>query len=505
MTSLGLRARILSAFLLSFGFFLGATAFTLVQLDRLGEVLLLTDEGYVPLSRTAAQLEGAIYRVEGDLDRIHRDEPRRLAGLRSNAELYTGIIDAYVSEGLETIESVQVQVTIPNERLHLEGLETQLRTIREHNKTLKAGIDRYLDLLETGQSTEAKAMLPALFRDKDNLKTEVDQFSSRIDGRIRRLTEGAADAQSLSLVASGGFALAALGGGIAMLVLAMVSLRPIGRMTAQVERLAGGQYDARIDIEARNELGTLAERINAMAAAIQQRDEELRRSAEEKARAERLALIGNMLAQITHEVRNPLNAMSLNAELLQDELQALPEDRRTEAAEILQTVTSEIERLERTTEHYLTLARHPPPALEALRPHELLLSVARLMEEPLRRSGTELAVEAPDIGEVQADPSQLRQALLNVVRNASEAGASRIHVALEGNGVRWQVVVTDDGPGIGEEEAHRIFDPFYTSKATGSGLGLAITRQILEDHGGHIVFEPVASGARLVMTLDYGG
>ena len=70
MKALGLRARILGAFLLSFSFFLGATALSLFQLDRLGDVLAVIDDGYVPLSRTAAQLEGAVIRVESDLDRI---------------------------------------------------------------------------------------------------------------------------------------------------------------------------------------------------------------------------------------------------------------------------------------------------------------------------------------------------------------------------------------------------------------------------------------------------
>ncbi len=498
---LGLRTRILGAFLLSFAFFLGATAFTLVQLDRFGEVLLLIDEGYVPLSRTAAQLDGAVVRVEEDLDRIQRDEPRRVAGQRSNVELYSGIIDAYVSEGQKTIDELRPRVSTPNEQLHLAGLETQLRTIKEHNNTLRESTHAYLDLTEEGRLADAKALQPQLFQDKDALSGEVDRFGSRVDGRIRRLTEGAADAQALSLVASGSFALAALGAGVAMLALAVVSLRPIGSMTAQVERLAGGQYEARIDIVARNELGTLAERINAMAAAIQQRDAQLRRSAEEKARAERLALIGQMLAQITHEVRNPLNAMSLNAELLQDEMDLLPEERRAEAREILETVTSEIGRLERTTEHYLAMARRPSPTPEELHPDELLRSVARLLEEPFRRGGTELQMEATDIGVVRADASQLHQALLNVLRNAAEAGATRIEVSLHDLGAQWAVKVRDNGPGVSPEEADRIFDPFFSSKATGSGLGLAITRQIVDDHGGTIAFEEADEGASLLLTL----
>ena len=227
-----------------------------------------------------------------------------------------------------------------------------------------------------------------------------------------------------------------------------------------------------------------------------------------------------MLAQITHEVRNPLNALSLNAELLGEDLEALPDDRRDEARAILGTITAEIRHLERVTEHYLTLARRPAPSLHPEDPAALIGSVVSLLDEELRRAGVTLTVEAaagPPVDlralargytlqsvlgpTVDLDAHQLRRALLNVARNAVEAGAKQLTVRVERDEGTLRFVIDDDGAGFSAEEAERAFDPFFSTKATGTGLGLAITRQILEDHGGVVRAEHKAPGARIVLEL----
>jgi len=211
------------------------------------------------------------------------------------------------------------------------------------------------------------------------------------------------------------------------------------------------------------------------------------RDAEERlARSERLALVGQMLAQITHEVRNPLNAMSLNAEMLADELGVLDPERDTEAWELLGTVSGEIDRLTNVTAHYLQLARRPPARLDATDLSYLVRDVARLLDAELAVRGVELSLDLADLGEQLVDSSQLRQALLNVVRNATEAGAQQLTLGLYRDGDEVLLTLRDDGPGMTDEQVQRAFDPFFSTKATGTGLGLAITRQILEDHDGNV-------------------
>ena len=216
------------------------------------------------------------------------------------------------------------------------------------------------------------------------------------------------------------------------------------------------------------------------------------------AQSERLALVGQMLAQITHEVRNPLNALSLNAELMADELHDLDPDRRAEAWELLATISGEIDRLTELTGHYLQLARRPPAQLSPTGLRPLIDDVARLLRPELEQAGVALRIEPGGPDAVLADGNQLRQALLNVVRNAVEAGARTIVVRPDLRDGALALTITDDGPGMTEEEAARAFDPFWSSKASGTGLGLAITRQILEAHGGEVDVHSTPGGGTVI-------
>ncbi len=217
---------------------------------------------------------------------------------------------------------------------------------------------------------------------------------------------------------------------------------------------------------------------------------EQRRAEDALARSERLALVGQMLAQITHEVRNPLNAMSLNVEMLSDELTDLDPEHSTEAWDLLGTVSGEIDRLTRVTAHYLQLARRPPAELSPTSLSDLVHDVRRLIDAELEQQGVTLALDLTDPGPQLADGNQLRQALLNVVRNATEAGVTTLQLRLwvdpTPDGDEVVLTLIDDGPGMDPDEMERALDPFFSTKAQGTGLGLAITRQILEDHDGRI-------------------
>jgi signal transduction histidine kinase/HAMP domain-containing protein len=231
---------------------------------------------------------------------------------------------------------------------------------------------------------------------------------------------------------------------------------------------------------------------------------EQRRALEQLSRSERLALIGQMLAQITHEVRNPLNAMSLNAEMLAEELEKLDPRKETDAHELLGTVSGEIHRLTEVTAHYLQLARRPKATLAPEALSELVSDVVRLVHAELGRAGVTLEVDCEPLPPQRVDGNQLRQALLNVLRNAVEAGGHRLRLGVHRIEEEVQVALADDGPGMTPDEVERAFDPFFSTKATGTGLGLAITRQILEDHDGRIeVVSAPGEGATVTLILPY--
>ena len=208
--------------------------------------------------------------------------------------------------------------------------------------------------------------------------------------------------------------------------------------------------------------------------------------------SERLALIGRMSAQVTHEIRNPLNALGLNAELLGDELETLDPEHKTDARQLLQSVTMEIDRLTEVTESYLRLARLPTPRLERENVGGIVESLLSFLREELstRHIAVRCEIE-PDLPEALVDDNQLRQALLNILRNSGEAmgegGELRVQVIRLASGL--EVVIQDNGEGIDPVILGQIWDPFYSTKATGTGLGLPITQQIIEEHGGSIQCE----------------
>ncbi len=208
---------------------------------------------------------------------------------------------------------------------------------------------------------------------------------------------------------------------------------------------------------------------------------------------ERLAAIGRMAAHVTHEVRNPLSSIGLNVEMLEDEVRAAG----PEARALLGAIQREIDRLTGITEEYLRLARLPQPRLEPEDPESLVRSVAELLRREMEAAGVRLEVSVDaDLPAVAMDEAQIRQALLNLLRNAREAmpesGRVWLDASRDEGGVR--IRVRDEGVGIPREERERIFDLFYTTKEHGSGLGLPLTQQIVVAHGGRIRCEAGPDG-----------
>lgn len=220
---------------------------------------------------------------------------------------------------------------------------------------------------------------------------------------------------------------------------------------------------------------------------------------ERLARAERLAVVGQMLAQITHEVRNPLNAMSLNAELLAEELET------TDGQEMLETITDEIRRLENLTGRYLTLSRRRISEVTTEDPVAMVREVLRLEEESLRRSSVEASVTGEEGRLVDLDGDAMRRALRNVLLNAVEAGATTLAVSVLLASGEVIIEVNDNGPGMDAQQARQAFEPFFTTKAQGTGLGLAISRQELEEVGGRLECESAPDcGTRFWLIAPFG-
>lgn len=220
--------------------------------------------------------------------------------------------------------------------------------------------------------------------------------------------------------------------------------------------------------------------------------------------AERLAAVGRLSAQVAHEIRNPLSAVGLNTELLEEEFAALlPGERRDEAIAILRQTGAEVERLTVITEGYLKLARMPPPERQPCDLNQLVGDMATLVDQELRVHGIELQLLlASPAPRALVDPGQIRQALLNIVRNSREAMSAGGRLIVRTIcAERAQICVEDTGPGIPKELLARVFEPFFSTKDGGTGLGLSLTQQIVLDHGGHITVDSAPGRTTVVVWL----
>jgi signal transduction histidine kinase len=192
-----------------------------------------------------------------------------------------------------------------------------------------------------------------------------------------------------------------------------------------------------------------------------------------------------MAAHVTHEVRNPLTSIGLNVELLEEELR----DAGPEATDILRAIHREIEHLTALTEEYLRVARLPNPQLEPEDLADIARDTVAFLRPELEAAGVQLELDAPPGLPLAAlDEAQIRQVLINLLKNARDAmprgGRVRVQVSPHEGGIA--VRIADQGTGMTPEQRQRIFELFFTTKAGGTGLGLPLSQQIVVAHGGVI-------------------
>lgn len=243
-------------------------------------------------------------------------------------------------------------------------------------------------------------------------------------------------------------------------------------------------------------LGMVAERERRARAEVERLNAELtgtlsrlQAAQAELLEAERMATVGRLSLKVAHEVRNPISAIELNAEMLEDIVRGRAGADMGEAGGLVRAIRDQVNALDALTEEYLTFARFPRPHLEEESVNDLVQELGNFVRPVAERRGLRLAVSVdPAVPLLEIDRGLLRQAVLNLVKNGLEAVSSggELTLASRRDGEAVEISVADTGDGITPEVAARLFEPFFTTKTQGTGLGLSIARQITEEHGGEI-------------------
>jgi signal transduction histidine kinase len=465
----------------------GLAAYSTIKMRQLGQEFGVIRVAYLEASLTFGQLQGLHANL---IDTLEQDQMLAHPHLRKYPELRRKYLSDLLEE-LDAMEEIPPQFTF--EVGQLRG--RLLRLTRDYEKQDPL-VQR---ILQNDSSREVRA---ELLKSERAINRLVTQWFKEVKNSVTKLmSELQQEEEKASLLAIIFGALAAALGFI-VIVGAILTLRPLAQLRDGVRRVARGEYGERVAVEGTTEIAELAADFNAMAAAIDERQQELVRS-------ERLAAVGKMASIITHEVRNPLSSIALNTELLAEEI--AKHNGGAEAAGLCRSIQREVDRLTTITEEYLRFARLPRPRLEKEQLNGIVSGVVEFQREELAGRGVVVASDlAADLPPVAADEGQIRQALLNLMRNAAEAmgdeGGELTLTTRRADDGTVEVHVVDTGPGIDDEDIPKIFDPFFSKKEGGTGLGLALTHQILAEHGGRIeVLSRPGQGTTFVLRFPAEG
>jgi signal transduction histidine kinase len=254
---------------------------------------------------------------------------------------------------------------------------------------------------------------------------------------------------------------------------------------------------------------TLEQQVTARTAALRHEMAERQRLEREAQRGQHFALLGRLAAGVSHEIRNPLGAIFLHVDLLEEELRQPSPDSAAELAQAVAEIKAQLARLDDLVQDYLSLVRVGAAQLVPGDLGTVVTQCAQEMTAALAAQGITLQLDAVDqLGLVALHANTFRRVLVNLLDNARDAMPQGGTVTLRGRrqGTTVQLDVADTGIGIAPERYRQIFEPLHTTKPGGTGLGLYIVQEVMAAHGGQITVQStVGAGTTFTLTLPLVG
>ncbi|HZA13088.1 MAG TPA: ATP-binding protein [Myxococcaceae bacterium] len=490
---LSLATRIFIGYAVVLGTFGAVSIFSVAEMRTNQQEIRLVSHGYLHLSQDASALETFHKNQERDTARLadEKNMDARRALIRMARLYFPPLMVDRAAAGRERARAV-AGIAPASERGFLREVEQKFADLGGRYAAYGQTADRAFSALESpvpdaavvsGQVAELKQLEAAISRDIRLLR---QMLESRIRERVEA-TEQRARRTGIAIIA---LSLVAIAVGLVVTAISARSLRPVATLIEGVSRIGRGDYSATLGVQGADEIAVLAREFDAMAKSLREREAQLEEKQAALLRAEKLAAVGRVAAQVAHEIRNPLSSIGLNVELLQEALaraRFAHDSEAREGQEMLRAITREVDRLTEITEEYLRLARMPQPQLQPEDLDEVIGSVLDFSRPELDQANVVVERRLGALGaRAMIDEGQVRQVFLNLIRNSREAmpEGGRLVVESHANGAESvEVIFRDTGRGMTEEVRRRIFEPFFTTKQGGTGLGLAVARQILQAHG----------------------
>lgn len=287
--------------------------------------------------------------------------------------------------------------------------------------------------------------------------------------------------------------------GIALAVsLSLLYTKPIHRIVDAARRVASGDLSVELRTGRKDEIGELTQTFDDMVKRIREE-----RALEEKLReTEHLSAIGQLARSIAHEIRNPLNFISLSIDRMRKKFSPVDAAQREQFESMITSIKQEIQRLNTLVKDFLDYGKPLRLNRKDTNVRALIEDVIALVSAKAESDNIVITYRDEGIPVLRVDPELMKTCIFNIIVNAFEAMPSGGNLTIRSgmrNG-RAFIVFRDTGVGVSREHIPRLFDPFFSTKATGLGMGLAMTNRVVEEHGGKVEFES-AEGKGSTVTI----
>jgi len=269
---------------------------------------------------------------------------------------------------------------------------------------------------------------------------------------------------------------------------------PLLGLVEGTKRVAAGDWEHRVQVNSKDEVGQLVASFNRMTATLQEKQDQV-------VALEKMAVWREIARVLAHEIKNPLTPIQLMVQQIKDKYDGDDPKYQKLIADCTEIINDEIENLRTLVREFSEFARMPEPNIETGNLNPLIEEVCKLY--PPEKIQLQLASDLPD---TQFDHEQLRRVLINLLENGldsiREKGTGEITIRTEKQNGTVILTYKDTGTGVPEEMQKKIFEPYFSTKKSGMGLGLAIVKRIIEEHGGSIAVESqVGEGTRFEIVM----
>lgn len=286
------------------------------------------------------------------------------------------------------------------------------------------------------------------------------------------------------------------------IIIAKRYTKPIENVVRAAKSVALGNLDQEIRTERKDEIGELAESFNYMVGKLKEE-----RVLEERLRkAEQLAGLGQFSMSIAHEIKNPLNFISLSIDHIQKKYEPHETGGKERFDSLIGNIKNEIGRVSKFAESFLEFSRPLELNLQKTDPVRLIEEVLELVKAKAEKSNVSIIKDLGAPPEIDLDPGFMKTCLYNILLNAFHAmpHGGKITIRSSRTGGRFNINIEDTGVGLSAEKVSKIFDPFFTTKQGGIGIGLSLTKRVVEEHKGKIEFKSIeGQGSTITISLPF--